>query len=439
MKNKKILILGGARSGIAVAKIVAPQNDVTLTDLKPLNKEDENALNALGVKILITDKQEALINKNLDLVIKNPGIMPNSEVMKKCYELKVEVANEMEVGYHYLPKNTFIIGVTGSNGKTTTVTIIYELLKRMKKDVVLCGNIGEPLCNVIDKIKKETILLMEISDHQLNDFKDFKTNISILTNIYPTHLDYHGSFLKYKNTKKKIFNHLDQNDLAIINYTNKDSLDLIKDLKSRIIYFNNNLNYYNEDGLYLQNELFIKKDDILLVGNHNYENILASLIVLKEIGLDKEVAVKFLKEFKGVEHRIEFVAKINDVLYYNDSKATNPTSTIMALKCFNKPIHLILGGLERGQDFNELNDNLANIKAIYAIGEVTDKIKEYANKIKIPVYECYTLKKAMDIIKKKVESGDVVLLSPASASQDQYLKFEDRGNEFKEMVNYGRV
>ena len=223
---KRILILGAARSGIAAAKILASNNDVTISDLKDLKKEDQDLLESLGVKVIITDDQCSLISNDYDLIVKNPAIMATSDITKKIEHLGIPCINEMELAYHYLPEYLTIIGVTGSNGKTTTVTMIYNLLKLHGYKVILGGNIGTPLCDLLSDISSNDILLLEISDHQLYDFHDFKTNISVLTNLYHTHLDYHGTYENYINTKKKIFNNHTNKDIAIINYSNSDSMNL---------------------------------------------------------------------------------------------------------------------------------------------------------------------------------------------------------------------
>ena len=434
-ENKKILILGAAKSGLAAASVLANKNnDITLSDINPLKKEDEMMLNELGIKIIITPNQVDLIDSSYDLVIKNPAIMSTSDIVKKLENLGIRTENEMEVAYHYLPQNITIIGITGSNGKTTTTTIIYELLKRHGKNTVLGGNIGTPLSTLVTKIKPQDILLLEISDHQLCDLHDFKTDISILTNICPTHLDYHGTYEHYMDTKKKIFNHHTKNEIAIINKANADSLKITEDILSTKIYFNDNKNYIDDKYIYLNGEKYLNIADINIKGIHNYENILAALLVLQNFDLDKEIVTTFLKQFNGVEHRLEFVLEKDKVKYYNDSKSTNPTSTITALKTFKNSIHLILGGLERYQDFNELNDYLKYVKHIYAIGEVTKRVAEYAKNVQIPCTECATLSKALAEIKKNVVANEIVLLSPASSSQDQYKKFEERGEEFKNIV-----
>ena len=431
-KNMKILILGAARSGISGAKLLLNRNnDITLSDIHEINEKEE--LEDLGIKVVIGNQLD-LIDNSYDLIIKNPAIMYVSDIVKKCDELNLRVENEMEVAYHFLPNNVKIIGVTGSNGKTTTVTMIYELLKRLNKRVILGGNIGFPLSSVVNDVKSGDILLLEISDHQLLDLHDFKTNISVLTNLCPTHLDYHGSYEHYMWNKKKIFNHHTKDDKAIINFQNNDSLTVTENILSTKVYFNSKLNYYDSNAIYLDGKEVLKINDILLKGSHNYENILACLLVVKEFGLDLNIVKEFFKTFNGVEHRLEFVANIDNVLYYNDSKATNPTATITALKTFNSPIRLILGGLDRKQDFNELNDYMKYVVKIYAIGEVTERVYEYAKNIGIECEKCTYLGNAMEAIKKDVLSNEVVLLSTASSSQDQYKKFEDRGEEFKSIL-----
>lgn len=434
IEGKKILVLGLARSGFAVAKLLYKANEIIVTDKSDNDKERIDELNKLGIKFIKSETAEELIDESIDLIVKNPGIDPKHLGVKKAISLNIPIVNEMEVAYHYLPKNIKIIGVTGSNGKTTTTTIIYNLLKLHNVDVILGGNIGTPLSEMVGEIKDNSVLLLEISDHQLYNFVDFKTDISVLTNLCPTHLDFHGTYENYINTKKKIFNHHTKLDKAFINYNNLDSLKITEDINSTKIYFDNDVNYYNSNGIYINNELVIKLSDIKIKGNHNYENILVSLLVLKEFAFNKDIIKEYLSKFGGVEHRIEIVDSNSNIDFYNDSKATNPTSTLTALKTMDKKTHLILGGMERSQDFNELNSEIKIVECIYAIGEVTDRIYEYAINNNIKCIKCYTLEKAMEMIKNNVKEKEAVLLSPASASWDQYDKFETRGEEFKKLV-----
>ncbi len=436
IENKKVLILGMARSGYEVAKLISKaNNNIFITDMKDQDEEKIKELKELGIEFIKSDEPESLLDETFDVLIKNPAVFPYHPCVEKARELDIPVVNEMEVAYHYINKPVKIIGVTGSNGKTTTVTLIYEVLKSAGIPVKLGGNIGTPLSQIVNELEENDILLLEISDHQLIDMNDFKTDISVLTNLCPTHLDYHGSYENYKSVKKKIFNHHTESDIAIINASNYDSMELTKDIASTKYYFNNEENYITDEGIYVDNKLVINISDIILKGHHNYENILATYLVAKVLDIDFKYVAEVLKEFRGVEHRIEYVRTFNGVSYYNDSKSTNPTATITALKSFDGNIHLILGGMERSQDFHDLTPYLSKVKCIYAIGEVRNRIMAYAKEENIKAYAFATLKEAMAKIKEEVKPGDVVLLSPASASWDQYLKFEDRGNEFKSIVN----
>ncbi len=434
IENKNVLILGMARSGYHVAKLIHASNKIIITDRADQEEDKIKELDTLGISFVKSETGVELLDENIDIVIKNPGIDPSHPCVNKAKELNIPIVNEMEVAFHYLPKGVKIIGITGSNGKTTTTTILYNLLKLHNVDAFLGGNIGYPLSEIVSKVSANSILVLEISDHQLYNFIDFKTDYSVLTNLCPTHLDFHGTYENYINVKKKIFNHHTKDDKAYINYQNQDSLKITKYINSTKVYFNDENNYYNNDGIYINKELVINKEDIKIKGNHNYENILAALLVLKEFAFDKEIIKEYLRNFGGVEHRIEIVDTKSNIEFYNDSKATNPTSTIMALKAMSRPTHLILGGMERKQDFNELNEAIKIVKCIYAIGSVTDRIEEYAKENNIPCVKCFTLEKAMTCIKENVLESEAVLLSPASASWDQYDKFETRGEEFKKLV-----
>lgn len=434
MKDKKILILGAARSGIAAAKVLAEDNNVTLTDKKNLSEQDALLLKELNVNVIICDFQENLIDESYDFVVKNPGILPSNPAIQKAIAFNISVINEMEVAYFYLSKDLFIIGVTGSNGKTTTVTLIEKILKALEKKVVLGGNIGIPLCSLLDNITSDSILLLEMSDHQLLNIDKFKTNISLLVNICPTHLDYHGTYDAYKSAKKKIFKNHTNKDIAIINYKNEDSISLINNVKSNIEYFNNETNYIEGSKIYLDNKFFMDALDTKLIGEHNYLNLLSALMVTKHFEVTSDIVIGALENFYGVEHRIEYVKTINNVKYYNDSKATNTTSASTALKSFEGKIHLILGGLEQGQKFENLLVFMKNVKCIYAIGENKNRVIEFANKNNINCVDCEFLKVAVKNAYENALPNEVVLLSPASASQDQYQKFEDRGDEFKDIV-----
>lgn len=437
-ENKKIFILGMARSGYEAAKLLSDyNNEIIVTDGKEQKEELVSELESLGVKVIITSDQISLLDDSFDYVIKNPGIKYDNPVVVKAKELGIKVINEVEMAYSFLDKSVNIIGVTGSNGKTTTTTLISEFMKNSFDNVYLGGNIGIPLSNFVRDIKPNSYLVLEISDHQLCDMYDFKTNVSVLTNITPTHLDFHKSYEVYQMTKKKIFNNHTSDDLAVINKDDEVSMKITDDIKSTKVYYGHdktNLAYYDEEGIYYDGKLVIKLDDIILKGKHNYQNIMGAIIAVKKYGVTDEVIQKVLKEFKGVEHRLEYVGTINGVTYYNDSKATNCVSTITALNSFDKPIILLLGGYDRGHSFHDLDDSMKNVKCVVCFGETKNRIEEFCNDLNIKCYKNDTLKEAMNVVKDICTPGDVVLLSPACASWDQYDKFEDRGDEFKNLV-----
>ncbi len=437
-ENKKIFILGMARSGYEAAKLLSDyNNEIIVTDGKEQDSSLVSELESLGVKVIITGDQLSLLDDSFDYVIKNPGIKYDNTVVVKAKELGIKVINEVEMAYSFLDKSVNIIGVTGSNGKTTTTTLISEFMKNSFDNVYLGGNIGIPLSNFVRDIKPNSYLVLEISDHQLCDMYDFKTNVSVLTNITPTHLDFHKSYEVYQMTKKKIFNNHTSDDLAVINKDDEVSMKITDDIKSTKVYYGHdktNLAYYDEEGIYYDGKLVIKLDDIILKGKHNYQNIIGAIIAVKKYGVTNEVIQKVLKEFKGVEHRLEYVDTIDGVTYYNDSKATNCVSTITALNSFDKPTILLLGGYDRGHSFHDLDDSMKNVKCVVCFGETKNRIEEFCNDLNIKCYKNDTLKEAMNVVKDICTPGDVVLLSPACASWDQYDRFEDRGDEFKKLV-----
>ena len=440
-ERKKIFILGMARSGYEVAKVLSKKNKVIINDLN--DKQDiknVNELKRLKVEVILGYHPENIIDESIDYIIKNPGIRNDHQYVKRAIELNIPVINEVEVAYLLLPKDVYIIGITGSNGKTTTTTIIYEFLKEAKKRVHLGGNIGIPFSKLLKDIKSKDILVLEISSHQLCNFDKFKTNMSLLLNLYETHLDFFKDYEDYINTKKRIFNHHTKSDIAIFNCENKDVVKAISDIMSEKECFsvnNENVNgaYIKDEYIYFLKEKIIKLDEILIKGKHNYENILAAVIVAKKLGVDNSIIQKVLKTFKGVEHRIEYVKEFNNRKIYNDSKSTNIMATKTALNSFEKNIILLLGGLDRGQSFDELKEYKEKIKFVVCYGETKKRIKGFCDNANILCYEEDNLEKTTKKAYLLSSEGDVILLSPACASWDQFKDFEERGKKFKEYIN----
>jgi len=440
--NKKVFVLGMARSGYEAAKLLINKGyEVIVNDANTeQNLEHMKELQSLGVSIVLGSHPDDLIDNTFEMIIKNPGISNNHRYIEKARELNIPVINELELAFRYFPLGVKIIGVTGTNGKTTTTTIIYEILKKASINTFLMGNIGYPVCSFVSQLKDNDIAVMEVSDHQLCNVIEFKTNISVLTNISEAHLDFHGSYDIYKSMKRRIFNHHTKSDTSILNLDDKEVLNLTNDIESTKKYFSssslnklgctidNGYIYYNSDKIIALNEVKIK-------GKHNYENAMAAIAVVKELGIDNDAIISVLKTLGSVEHRMEYVKTINNIDFYNDSKSTNIKSTQTALSSFTKPTVLLLGGLDRGHSFDTLKEYLSNVKLIVAFGEAKMRIEDFAKKCGIPCKVVNSLGEATEIAYNSASEGYVVLLSPACAAWDQFKDFEVRGNLFKEYVN----
>ena len=440
-ENKKIFILGMARSGYHAAKVLAKRNnEIVLNDAKEdQDKEKVKELEELGVKVILGSHPDDILDESFDYIIKNPGVHFDHKYLIYAEKHNIKVINEIEMAYHLLPKGVKIVGITGTNGKTTTTTLTYEILRSALGDKVhLAGNIGYPLCEVLDSIKENDIIVMEIGVPQLHDFYDFNADIAVLTNIFEAHLDMFKTREYYNENKLRIFMNHTSDNIAIINKGNEDAFRITGNIKSTKEYFSSKEEtdcYYKDNTIYYKETPIINTNEIKLQGVHNYENIMAALMVAKHFNVSDEIIRSVVNNFKGVEHRIEFVKELNGISFYNDSKATNVTSTQIALSAFNKPTILLLGGLDRGHSFKELEPFMKNVKLVCSFGQTKDRIKDFCDEININCIVKETLKEALDIAYENAKERDVVLLSPACASWDQYKSFEVRGQEFKELVN----
>ena len=442
-QNKKILVLGAARSGTACCfKLVKLNNEVVLNDSKEESKLDSEKikeLKELGVKCVFGLHPDELLDETFDYVIKNPGIRNDHKYVLKARELGIEVINEVEMAYRLIDKDIKIVSITGTNGKTTTTTLTYNLLKNAYGDRVhLAGNIGYPLCSVLNDLKDNDILVMEVSCQQLENMSTFHPNVALMTNLSPAHIDFLKSYENYKRVKCKLFANQDKNDVSILNIENDDVIESNKNLKSNVKYFSSkkeiNGCYLKDNDIYYYGEKVMSRDDIFIAGMHNVENCMAAIMIAKEFGVTNDIIVDTISSFRGVEHRLEYVDTVEGRLFYNDTEATNIKCTQIALSSFTKPIIVILGGLERGQDFNELKDYLGNVKGIIAIGQCRERVLEFGKENNIPTYAFEYLKDGFSKCFEISNDGDVILLSPASASWDQYKECEVRGAEFKDLV-----
>ena len=406
-----------------------------------------DALIKMGYNVYTYDENKTSENVDLNKVkdflfcIKSPGIKPSSEIIKKLEGMNIKIISDAEFfGMYSKCKN--IIGVTGTNGKTTSVELINHILKS-ERTTHLVGNVGKSIMDCMDA-EFEDVTVMELSSFQLEYTHTFKPKIAIITNITSDHIDWHGSFENYVRAKYKIFANLDKNDSLILNGED-ERLAKIRDLNCKIYYFSKKDLYL--PGAYVDGDKIFYRDikgkiykvmdvkDIPLPGAHNLENVLCSVLacILEEIELSK--IAERVKTFKGVEHRIEFVRELNGVSYYNDSKGTNPDSTIKAIQAFDKNIVLIAGGYNKNIDFRPLFEVMKlRVKHLILMGETRDILKSMATEFEIPYTIVSSMKEAVDISKILAKNGEIVLLSPACASWDMYKNYEERGREFKEIV-----
>jgi UDP-N-acetylmuramoylalanine--D-glutamate ligase len=452
--NCSFTILGIGRSGIAAARLlkrngVNPGN-IFLSDsqerdsLKYFN-EDNSFEKEFELETGI--HSERILQS--DVIIKSPGIPPHSEIIKRAIEKKKKIYSEIEIAYRFCRGS--IIGITGTNGKTTTTVLTGEIFKEAGFKTYVCGNVGLAFSEIADKAEADSVIVLELSSYQLLDIEKFKPRVSILLNITEDHIEWHGSFENYLEAKIRIFENQDENDLIIFNYDDKilnEKISMINKNKScfsieknltdtefNITAFKKNESIiFSEKNKNLIEEI-LKVRELNIRGNHNLYNSLSAIIAARAFGIKKELIRNTLKSFTGVEHRIEFVKEIGGVKIYNDSKATNLDSLIVALESFDEKIILIMGGLDSGNDYSNVENLIQRkVRSIIAIGDSKEIIRDHF-KNKIDVSIATTLNEAVNTAMKISTNGEIILFSPACKSFDMYDNFEQRGNDFKKIVN----
>lgn len=447
--NKKIGFIGLGISNLYLANyLVKLKNKIFITEEK--NKDDlKESLKKLDENIEVEFGKNSDKILDSDIVIRSPGIPLHNPLIKKILSKRIPVFTELEVSYQIikskLQKIPKIIAITGTNGKTTTTTLTGDIIKSFYSNVIVAGNIGVPLAKYIDEVKEESIIVLEVSSYQLEDIVEFKPDIACILNISNDHLEHHLTIENYILAKLKIFLNQKESDFAILNYDDQYTKSLnISYLRSKILYFS--LNQELKEGCFYNKKdkraIFRYKNitkEILvesnLPGEHNLENILVSIMCGILSGVPKENIEKVIKEFKGVEHRLEFVKEIKGVIFINDSKSTNVDSTLVALKSFDKPIHLILGGRHKGASYSPLIPLIKQkVRSILLIGEAQQIIYSELKDVGVDIYKCETLDKAVKKAKEIAKSQEIVLFSPACSSFDQFNNFEHRGKVFKELV-----
>lgn len=448
LRNKKVIVLGLARSGVAAAKLLLKQGAVVkISDSKSVDEGQQEIIGLKNLEIETGGHNEDSLT-DCDLIVVSPGIPVDIPFLTKARERNIPIISEMELGYQFEHQN-FTVAITGTNGKTTTTTLIGEVLKTAGQKVVVAGNIGNPLSGVVEEVDKKHIVVVEISSFQLETIKDFRPNIAVFLNFTPDHLDRHKDLDNYLKTKARLFENQTHEDFMVLNANDSAIMEVTKQFKAKPVYFSPDKRDF-KDGVWVEGNQIMAKfngeknnicqtQDISLPGPHNLENALATIAVSLILNIDLATIKKTLQEFKGVEHRLEEVACINGVRFINDSKATNVDSVIVALKSFNQPIILIAGGRGKGCDYSRLNSLLAEkVKALILLGEAKDKIAEGVNFKNIfmvqDLHEAVELSSQLATPKDLATANDIVLLSPACASYDMFKNFEERGKVFKEEV-----
>jgi UDP-N-acetylmuramoylalanine--D-glutamate ligase len=443
LNGKRVLVVGLGRSGVASALFLKSHGaQVTVSDAK---SEDElrdqiPALLDAGIAVETGGHGERTF-RNQDLIVISPGVPIDAQPITQARALGTPVIGEVELAAQLLPGP--IIAITGSNGKTTTTTLIGEIIAAGGFDTLVGGNIGTAAISLAERATPETVIVLEVSSFQLETIHTFRPKVAVVLNITPDHLDRHGTFAAYVNAKARIFENQQPDDFLVLNADDPTCLELAAQTKSSVFWFSRKRDV--ESGAFVRDgQIVFSRDsseqkvmqvsEIPLKGAHNLENVLAAVCTAALMGCSVDSIRDAVRTFKAVEHRLEYVATIRGVDYYNDSKATNVDATIKALESFPANIHLVLGGKDKGSDYTVLNDLLRQrVKSVYTIGAAAEKIQSHI-KGTTNIISARTIEAAIKQASEAAQPGDVVLLAPACASFDQFQNYEHRGKIFKQLV-----
>ena len=443
-EHKRVLVIGLAKSGVAVAKLLLHQGAmVTVNDRIPLEENpDAKSLIEEGIRVLAGSHPVDLLEEHFDFVVKNPGIPYHNCMVEAAMKKGIPVYTEVEIAYQLL--EGLMIGITGSNGKTTTTTLASLMLKESfpEREVYAAGNIGIPLSQLAEQSTKEDIYVSELSSFQLMGIDQFKPKIACIVNIFSAHLDYHGTREEYIEAKLQLTKNQTEDDYLVYNADYPELITLIEGhTKATLVPFSRKtvLEFgasVEDDYICFNGEKVIPVSTIQVPGTQNVENVLAAVAISKLAGASNEGIKKAVQNFHGVKHRTQFVKEVNKRRFYNDSKATNIIATQTALRSFtNQSVVLIAGGLDRGNGFDELVPDLKAVSGIVLYGETKEKLQEAAKVAGVPVIEIVnTLEEATKKAYAISKEDDIILLSPACASWDQFKSFEIRGDEFIQVV-----
>ena len=442
VKGKRVLVVGLGKSGAASALFLAQHGaKVAVSDAKAqeqLRDEIPQLLDA-GISVETGSHGERTF-RDQDLIVVSPGVPFDVPQLVHARERGIPVIGEVELAARFLKGH--VVAITGSNGKTTTTTLAGDVIAAAGRKTLVGGNIGTPAITFADEATDDTWVVLEISSFQLETIQAFHSQIAVVLNVTPDHLDRHHTFENYISAKARIFENQTASDFAVLNADNQPCVNLALELKSSVRWFSRLKEL--ENGAFVSGDKIVWRDeantveimplsDIGLKGSHNVENVLAAVCVGMLAGVEPRQIRRAVADFKAVEHRLEYVAAVKGVEYYNDSKATNVDATIKALESFPGRIHLILGGKDKGSDYSVLNDLLKErVKRVYTIGAAAQKIESQAKGAEI--LSVGTLEAAVKRASEAAEAGDIVLLAPACASFDQFNSYEHRGQVFKDLV-----
>ena len=441
IKRQTFLVVGVSKSGFAVANYILSNGGKCLLYEELSSPKIDDAISKLielgGVRVDKEKVDNALLH--IDNLIISPGVPINHHVAVKAKGLGKRIIGELEFGFLQFTPTT--VAITGTNGKTTTATLIDEIFKTAGINSMLVGNVGVPITSKVCDADKNTVCVAEVSSFQLESTAFFCPHVSCILNIKPDHLERHYTMENYIYLKKRIFKNQRESEYALINYDDELVKGFVNEIKAKIIYVSLKEKvdgaYRIEGNLYYKNEFIINQNELSLKGEHNVFNSLFAIAVAKIFNVNNSDIINALTNFKGVKHRMELIATKEGVEFYNDSKATNTASTITAIEGMNKPIVLILGGSEKGETYIELFEKIKQslVKHVVLTGASRNKMLECADKVGFNKLSLsYDFTTAVKIAKLIAEEGDCVLLSPACASFDNFSNFEERGEKFKEVV-----
>ena len=449
LKGKKVLVVGLGKSGLAAALFLRRRGaQVTVSDIRSAEAlaKDIPALLEEGINVE-AGGHGLLTFRRQDLIVVSPGVPLDTPELVQARNFGRPIIGELELAARFLKGK--ILAVTGSNGKTTTTSLLGEILERAGMPTLVGGNIGVPVVALIEESTDATWSVLEVSSFQLESTEQFHPAIAVILNITPDHLDRHGSFENYALAKERIFSAQDEHDYTVLNADNIRAAASARRSRARVYWFS--LEHPVDQGAWVEGGFILYRSApdaaaetvmpltvIPLKGEHNVENVLAAVCAAHLAGASAESIRTAVAQFKAVEHRLEYVATLNGVEIYNDSKATNVDATAKAIAAFSGNIHLILGGKDKNSDYTELSELLrSRVKAVYTIGSAAAKIESQLRGM-VTIHSCETLDKAVSAIAAAAHPGDTVLLAPACSSFDQFESYEHRGRVFKELVNEWR-